>query len=120
MSKKSLDSHSKKTLENALKRLKIELAEIHYNPIPEIEVYPISNDNVFEWIAKIEGPIESPYEGGIFEFRMSFPSNYPFKPPTCKFETRIYHCNVNSAGMVCLDILAVSIFSVKKSIFENW
>lgn len=108
MSKKSLESHSKKTLENAIKRLKIESAEILLSPIPEIETRPRTADNFFEWVAKINGPVDSPYEDGIFDFHMSFPSNYPFKPPSCKFDTRIYHCNVNSLGMVCLDILGDS------------
>ena len=45
---------------------------------------------------------------------MSFPNDYPFSPPTCKFHTRIYHCNVNSLGMVCLDILKVKmIFKIQ-------
>ena len=53
MSKKSLEKHSKKTLENALKRLKIEAAEILLSPIPEIETNPKEQENFFEWVAKI-------------------------------------------------------------------
>ncbi|XWS28210.1 hypothetical protein CRYUN_Cryun25bG0046400 [Craigia yunnanensis] len=35
----------------------------------------------------------------------TFPTDYPFKPPKGVFKTRIYHCNVDAAGILSLDIL---------------
>jgi ubiquitin-conjugating enzyme E2 D/E len=51
------------------------------------------------------GPEDSPYQGGVFFLSISFPTDYPFKPPKVTFTTRIYHPNINSNGSICLDIL---------------
>jgi len=51
------------------------------------------------------GPDDSPYAGGVFFLDIHFPADYPFKPPKVHFTTRIYHCNINSNGGICLDIL---------------
>ena len=62
-------------------------------------------DNMFIWDGTIIGPSDSPYVGGIFNLEIHFPSDYPFKPPKVIFTTKIYHPNINSNGVICLDIL---------------
>ncbi len=64
-----------------------------------------NGDNLFEWDAMIIGPTKTPYEGGMFRLKIYFPADYPFKSPKVLFTTKIYHPNINSGGIICLDIL---------------
>lgn len=87
-----------------VKRLQKELLDMQKDDTPNLSAGPV-NDNLFEWEAVILGPIGTPYEGGVFNLNISIPSNYPFRPPTVIFKTKIYHPNINSSGSICLDIL---------------
>jgi ubiquitin-conjugating enzyme E2 N len=53
----------------------------------------------------LRGPEKTPYAGGKFKLIFSIDDKqYPFKAPTVKFGTKIYHPNVRD-GTICLDIL---------------
>ena len=87
-----------------IQRLNNELKEITSNPPCNCSAGLI-DDNIYCWESCIIGPVDTPYEGGLFILNISFPQDYPFKPPQIKFVTKIYHCNIDSNGNICLDIL---------------
>lgn len=88
-----------------IKRLKSEISDLTTSPPANCSAGPLDENNIFHWQGTIIGPEGSPYEGGIFYLRIDFSNDYPFKPPKIIFVTKIYHCNINSSGSICLDIL---------------
>ena len=57
------------------------------------------------WDILVEGPEDTPYHGGVFTIEADFSDNYPFKPPVCKFITKIYNPNVKrDTGEICKDL----------------
>ena len=85
------------------RRLKHELKQFQ-SPPENCSAAPVNN-NLYKWQAIIFGPKNSPYENGVFYLDIHFTKDYPFKPPIINFKTKIYHPNISSSGMICLDIL---------------
>lgn len=88
----------------SLKRIGVELRDLRKDPPANCSAGPIGED-MFAWEGCIFGPEDTPFHGGVFKLSIQFPVDYPFRAPHIKFLTRIYHPNINSSGLICLDIL---------------
>merc|ERR1719316_2317896 len=69
-----------------------------------MHIFPAPEDLHF-WRVLLEGPNDSPFQGGVFALNVQIPQNYPLRPPQITFETPIYHCNVSDSGQICMGIL---------------
>ena len=85
------------------RRLKKEIKMLQDENIDYFHAEP--SDDITKWSGYIKGPTDTPYEGGVFNLNIEFSDNFPFRPPYIYFTTPIYHCNINSQGGICLDIL---------------
>ena len=87
-------------------RIMKEIEELYRDPPDNVTAGPIDEKNIYHWIATIEGPDDTDYKDGVFILDIQIPKEYPFKPPICKFKTKIYHPNINKDnGNICLNIL---------------
>ena len=86
-------------------RIKKEYQDLQKEKNSNVQVKLVSND-YRHWKGRIKGPIDTCYQGGIFDVDIIIPDDYPFKPPKMKFDTKIWHPNISSVtGAICLDIL---------------
>ncbi|KAI4520222.1 ubiquitin-conjugating enzyme [Schizophyllum commune Loenen D] len=54
---------------------------------------PVTESDFFLWEALIAGPKDTPFEGGIFTAKLTFPSDYPLSPFKMTFDPPIFHPN---------------------------
>ncbi|CAH3155216.1 ubiquitin-conjugating enzyme E2 N [Pocillopora verrucosa] len=86
------------------RRIIKETQRLMSEPVPGITALP-SEDNARYFNVVIEGPAETPFEGGKFRLELFLPEEYPMAAPKVRFMTKIYHPNVDKLGRICLDIL---------------
>uniref|UniRef100_A0A8C7BLR0 E2 ubiquitin-conjugating enzyme n=1 Tax=Neovison vison TaxID=452646 RepID=A0A8C7BLR0_NEOVI len=89
----------------ASKRVAKELEDLQAELPPYLRNLFSDDADVLVWHVLLL-PEEPPYNLKAFHVRISFPEDYPFKPPTVTFTTRIYHPNVGHDGSVCLPIIS--------------
>jgi ubiquitin-conjugating enzyme (huntingtin interacting protein 2) len=82
---------------NRIRRMRKEIADIHADTHSQINAEPVGGeDDVTHLRGSFPGPPGTPYEGGTYNIDIKIPEMYPFRPPTMKFETKVWHPNVSS------------------------
>ncbi|XP_010481124.1 PREDICTED: ubiquitin-conjugating enzyme E2-16 kDa-like [Camelina sativa] len=84
--------------------IRTDLKYLNRNLSPNVTAVTV-DDDIFRWEATLIGPVNTPYEGGVFKMRLSFPPDYPRSPPKVVFITRICHPNVSDSGGIYLKVL---------------
>jgi ubiquitin-conjugating enzyme (huntingtin interacting protein 2) len=66
----------------------------------------VQGNSLQKLIGRLNGPRDTPFEGGVFYVDIQLDDQYPFVPPKMRFITKLWHPNISSAnGAICLDIL---------------
>lgn len=63
------------------------------------------NDDLSSLLVSLSPPEGTPYEEGIFFIDMDIPVDYPSKPPSIKFTTKIYHPNISEEGGIYFEMI---------------
>merc|ERR1711977_317865 len=101
----------------ANKRLQAELRK-NNPPVTAGTTIKLVNEDLYKWEIIMDGPPESIYSGGHFRIHLDFPLQFPFKPPTVAFQTKIWHPNVTNddKGSMCLGILRPDVWKPASSV----
>lgn len=88
-----------------LGRVQKELKEIARDTASGV-IIDVKDNNIQKLVGRVEGPKDTPYDGGFFIVDIELEDAYPFVPPKMRFRTKVWHPNISSAsGAICLDIL---------------
>lgn len=80
-----------------MRRIGKELADIHADTHSQIKADPVGGqEDITHLRGSFPGPPGTPYEGGTYKIDIKIPTDYPFRPPVMKFETKVWHPNVSS------------------------
>ena len=97
------------------RRLAKEANDFVKKNIEGIQAGPVSENDLFDWTAIIQGPAGSSYEGGAFKLNIKVPENYPHKAPAVVFAVPLYHPNVDqSSGQICLKLLEEILVAIRE------
>lgn len=82
---------------NRARRVAKELADIHGDSQSQVTIDPVgSGDDLTHLKGTFPGPPGTPFEGGTYRVDIKVPTEYPFRPPQMRFDTKLWHPNVSS------------------------
>jgi len=93
-----------------MNRLMKDVRHIIKNPLTDQGIYYIHDDSdMLKGYAMIVGPSETPYFGGFYFFKFSYPHDYPHSPPKVEYCTNgngiRFNPNLYTCGKVCVSLL---------------
>ena len=90
---------SPETVSSIMRQLK----DLMQTPAEGIRVR-VNEENVTDVVAELDGPADTPFEGGLFKMRLALPADYPNSPPKGFFTTKIFHPNIRQpSGEICVN-----------------
>uniref|UniRef100_A0A915ISN8 E2 ubiquitin-conjugating enzyme n=1 Tax=Romanomermis culicivorax TaxID=13658 RepID=A0A915ISN8_ROMCU len=88
-----------------LKRITLEIKQLKSEHLPDVDIQ-IDESDFTSIFCQICGPDDTPFSGGKFKLKLTFPANFPSSPPKAHFLTKIFHPNVEPrSGEICVNTL---------------
>nr|XP_047143888.1 ubiquitin-conjugating enzyme E2 S isoform X2 [Hydra vulgaris] len=97
-------SNSENISPQILRDVAKQLHSLQSNPPEGIKIF-INEGDLTDIHATIEGPCDTPYEGGLFKMKLVLGKDFPQSPPKGYFLTKIFHPNVAKNGEICVNTL---------------
>ncbi|KAG7366308.1 ubiquitin-conjugating enzyme [Nitzschia inconspicua] len=85
----------------ATKRLRKEFIQLQNEPPPGIIAEP-KESNILTWYYAVRGPVDTPYDGGIYVGKLIFPSEYPMMGPSIMMGTPSGRFQINTK--ICMSM----------------
>ena len=99
-----------------------DLKTMKQSPPEGVSASPLSDDSLYVWGGTVFGTDDTAWEGGIFSMRLTFPEQYPDKPPRVRFTSEMVRQTPLRLRLLLLLLLllprAHRIFLLQKSQFH--
>jgi len=89
---------------NVIRKVAGQLRKLSESPIDGVKII-LNESDITDIQAVIEGPVDTPYQGGVFRVKLKLGADFPSVPPKGFFLTKIFHPNVAKNGEICVNTL---------------